>query len=159
VGHFYRGIEAGLEHLCSRCGEDAVFIEPASAQAVTDVFEWPELVAVTDLTSARQAIEVTVEHGEGARGDWTRSHFGTFVGILEDLLAMQTADPTFNPARSVRPAFVRLPPDVASGTLIEHSITAQIAELANGLYETVLQVLSRYYIHHGETAAELATLA
>jgi hypothetical protein len=27
------------------------------------------------------------------------------------------------------------------------------------LYEVTLQVLSRYYIHHGETAAEFDTLA
>jgi len=159
VGHLYRGIEAGLATLCARYGEDAVFIGPTRAQAVTDIFEWPELLAVTDLASARQAIETIVEQGEGARGDWIRSHFGTFVGILEDLLAVQAADPAFNPARPVEPAFVRLPPDVEAGTLIEDPTTAQVADLANGLYETVLQVLSRYYIHHGETAAEFDTLA
>lgn len=159
VGHLYRGIEAGLANLCARHGEDAVFIGPARAQAVTEIFEWPELIAVTDLASARRAIETIVEQGEGARGDWLRSHFGTFVGILEDLLAMQAADPAFNPARPVEPAFVRLPPDVAAGTLIEDPTTAQVADLVTGLYEVVLQVLSRYYIHHGETAAELDTLA
>jgi hypothetical protein len=159
VGHLYRGIEAGLATLCARYGEDAVFIGPARAQAVTDIFEWPELVAVTDLASARRAIETIVEQGEGARGDWIRSHFGTFVGILEDLLAVQAADPAFNPARPVEPAFVRLPPDVQAGTLIEDPTTAQVADLANSLYETVLQVLSRYYIHHGETTAESDTLA
>ena len=159
VGHLYRGIEAGLAALCARYGEDAVFIGPARAQAVTDIFEWPELIAVTDLASARQAIETIVEQGEGARGDWIKSHFGTFVGILEDLLAEQAADPAFNPARPVEPAFVRLPPDVESGTLIEDALTAQVADLANGLYEVTLQVLSRYYIHHGETAAEVNTLA
>ena len=159
VGHLYRGIEAGLATLCGRYGEDAVFIGPARAQAVTDIFEWPELIAVTDLASARQAIETIVEQGEGARGDWIRSHFGTFVGILEDLLAEQAADPAFNPARPVEPAFVRLPPDVEAGTLIGDPITAQVADLANGLYEVTLQVLSRYYIHHGETAAEFDILA
>ena len=159
VGHLYRGIEAGLASLCARYGEDAVFIGPPRAQAVSDIFEWPELIAVTDLASAGQAIETIVEQGEGARGDWIRSHFGTFVGILEDLLAVQAADPAFNPARPVEPAFVRLPPDVEAGTLIEDPTTAQVADLANGLYETVLQVLSRYYIHHGETAAEFDTLA
>ena len=159
VGHLYRGIEAGLATLCARYGEDAVFIGPARAQAVTDIFEWPELIAVTDLASAGRAIETIVEQGEGARGDWIRSHFGTFVGILEDLLAQQATDPAFNPARPVEPAFVRLPPDVESGTLIEDSTTAQVADLANGLYEVVLQVLSRYYIHHGEAAAEFDTLA
>jgi hypothetical protein len=159
VGHLYRGIEAGLAHLCRRYGEEAVFIGPPQAQAVTEIFEWPELIAVTDLASARRAIEVIVEQGEGARGDWTKSHFGTFVGILEDLLAAQAADPAFNPARPVEPAFVRLPPDVRSGTLIQDQLTARVADLFNGLYETLLQVLSRYYIHHGETAAELDTLA
>src|SRR6266852_6373090 len=47
VGHLYRGIEAGLAALCARYGEDAVFIGPPRAQAVTDIFEWPELIAVT----------------------------------------------------------------------------------------------------------------
>jgi hypothetical protein len=159
VGQLYRGIEAGLTNLCARYGESAVFIGPARAQAVTEIFEWAELIAVTDLASAGRAIETIVEQGEGARGDWIRSHFGTFVGILEDLLAMQAADPAFNPARPVEPAFVRLPPDVAAGTLIEDPATAQVADLVTGLYEVVLQVLSRYYIHHGETANELDTLA
>jgi Ferritin-like len=57
VGHLYRGIEAGLTNLCARYGEDAVFIGPARAQAVTEIFEWPELIAVTDLASAGRAIE------------------------------------------------------------------------------------------------------
>jgi hypothetical protein len=159
VGHLHRGIEAGLTLLCERFGEDAVFIGPSAAQAVTEIFEWPQLVAVTDLTSARQAIEVIVEQGEGARGDWLKSHFGTFVGILEDLVTVQAADPTFDPARPVLPAFVRLPPDLESGILIGDALTARVADFINALYELLLQVLSRYYVHHGETAAELDTLA
>src|SRR6266508_1083023 len=159
VGHLYRGIEAGLAYLCDRYGEDAVFIGPTRAQAVTDIFEWPELIAVTDLASVGRAIETIVEQGEGARGDWIRSHFGTFVGVLEDLLAVREADSGFNPARPVEPAFVRLPPDVESGTLIEDPVTARVADLPNVVYEVVLQVLSRYYIHHGESAAEFDVLA
>ena len=159
VGHLYRGIEAGLAHLCDRYGEDAVFIGPASAQAVTDIFEWKELIAVTDLASASQAIEVIVEQGEGARGDWVKSHFGMFVGVLEDLLALQAADASFVPARPVEPAYVRLPPDVASGALIEDPLTARVAELCIGLYELILQAQSRYYVHQDETPAELDTLA
>jgi hypothetical protein len=159
VGHLYRGIEAGLAQLCGRYGEDAVFIGPPAAQAVTATFEWKELTAVTDLASASRAIELIVEQGEGARGDWVKSHFGRFVGILEDFLAVQAADPGFDPARPVEPAYVRLPPDVESGTLIEDPLTARVADLCNGLYEVMLQVLSRYYVHHGETPAELETLA
>jgi hypothetical protein len=159
VGHLYRGIEAGLARLCGRYGEEAVFIGPPAAQAVTATFEWKELAAVTSLASASRAIELIVEQGEGARGDWVNSHFGKFTGILEDLLAMQAADPGFDPARPVEPAYVRLPPDVASGILIEDLLTARVADLCKGLYEVMLQVLSRYYVHHGETPAELETLA
>jgi hypothetical protein len=159
VGHLYREIEAGLTRLCGRYGEDAVFIGPPAAQAVTATFEWKELTAVTGLASASRAIELIVEQGEGARGDWVKSHFGKFTGILEDFLAVQAADPGFEAARPVEPAYVRLPPDVASGTLIEDLLTARVADLCNGLYELMLQVLTRYYVHHGETPAELETLA
>ena len=37
----------------------------------------------------------------------------------------------------------------------EEPLTARVADLCNGLYEVMLQVLSRYYAHHGETPAEL----
>ena len=65
VGHLCRGIEAGLAGMCDRYGEDAVFIGPPGAQAVTATFEWKELTAVTGLVSAGRAIELIVEQGEG----------------------------------------------------------------------------------------------
>jgi hypothetical protein len=159
VGHLYRGIEAGLAHLVSRDGEAAVFIGPPKAQATTQVFEWAELTAVTDLASASAAIEVIVEQGEGARGDWVKSHFGKFVGILEDFLALRAADANFEPARPVLPVYLRQPPDVDQVTLIEDRLTRRVAELFNAVYEVILQVQSRYFVHHGETPDELETLA
>jgi hypothetical protein len=38
-------------------------------------------------------------------------------------------------------------------------LTVRVADLGTGLYEVILQVLSRYYVHHGETPAEVETLA
>jgi len=106
----------GLASLCARYGEDAVFIGPPRAQAVTDIFEWPELIAVTRPGLGRAGrIETIVEQGEGARGDWITSHFGTFVGILEDLLAEQAADPAFNPAPAGRAGLRPAAPDVDAG--------------------------------------------
>jgi ferritin-like protein len=159
VGHLYRGIEAGLAYLVDRDGEASVFIGPVKAQATTAIFEWPELTAVTDLPSASRAIEVIVEQGEGARGDWVKSHFGKFVGILEDFLALRAADPGFEPARAVLPVFVREPPDVDQPILIEDPLTRRVADLFNAVYEVILQLQSRYFVHHGETADELDTLA
>jgi hypothetical protein len=159
VGHLYRGIEAGLEHLVDRHGEAAVFVGPPEAQATTAIFEWPQLTAVTDLASASRAIELIVEQGEGARGDWVVSHFGRFVGILEDYLAVRSADPGFEPARPVVPVYLRDPPDVDGATLIEDPLTRRVAELFNATYEVVLQLLARYFVHDGETPEELDTLA
>src|SRR5216684_1194372 len=159
VGHLYRGIEAGLARLCGRYGEDAVFIGPPGAQAVTATFEWKELTAVTNLASASSAIEIIVEQGEGARGDWVKSHFGKFVGILEDYLAVRRADPAFEPARPVIPVFLREPPDVELVTLIEDPLTKRVADVFNATYEVTLQAQSRYFVHHGETPDELETLA
>ncbi|MEA2634686.1 MAG: hypothetical protein QOH92_1453 [Chloroflexota bacterium] len=159
VGHLYRGIERGLAHLVDRYGESDVFIGPPQAQATTQVFEWPELTAVTNLASASSAIEIIVEQGEGARGDWVNSHFGKFVGILEDYLALRRADATFEPARPVIPVFLREPPDVDLVTLIEDPLTRRVADVFNATYEVTLQVQSRYFVHHGETPDELETLA
>ena len=154
-GHLYRGIEAGLAHLVDRYGDAAVFIGPPKAQATTEVFEWPQLTAVTDLASASRAIEVIVEQGEGARGDWVNSHFGKFVGILEDYLAVRAADPSLEPARPVLPVFLRPPPDVDEPVLIDDPLTRRVADLINAVYEIVLQLQSRYFVLHGETADEL----
>jgi len=160
VGHLYRGIEQGLERLVERHGEGAVFIGPPEAQATTEVFEWPELTAVTDLASATAAIELIVEQGEGARGDWREAHFGRFVALLDDYLRCRAADPSFEPARPVEPAYVRRPPDVeAEVTTIGDPLTAQVADLFNAIYETTLQALSRYFVHDGETGEQVTTLA
>jgi hypothetical protein len=120
VGHLYRGIDHGLEWLVERHGEAGVFIGPPEAHATTAVFEWPELTAVTDLASARAAIELIVEQGEGARGDWRNAHFGRFVGLLEDYLAARAADPGFEPARPVQPAYLRRPPGRRGGDCDHH---------------------------------------
>ena len=124
------------------------------------MFEWAELTAVTDLASARAAIELIVEQGEGARGDWRNAHFGKFVALLEDYLAARAAEPGFQPARPVVPAYVRRPPDVeADMVLITDPLTAQVADLFNATYETTLQALSRYFVHSGETGEQVTTLA
>jgi Ferritin-like len=160
VGHLYRGIEHGFERLVERHGEDGVFIGPPEAQATTEVFEWTELTAVTDLASAKAAIELIVEQGEGARGDWRNAHFGRFIALLDDYLAARAADPGFEPARPVEPAYVRRPPDVETEVVtITDPLTAEVADLFNALYETTLQALSRYFVHSGESDEQVTTLA
>ena len=84
AGHLYRGIEQGLSDLAGRLGESVLFVGEPRAQATPDRFRWPQLIAVTDLASARAAIDEIIEQGEGARGDWRPAHYGRFFGIWNE---------------------------------------------------------------------------
>ncbi|HEX6868117.1 MAG TPA: ferritin-like protein, partial [Candidatus Limnocylindrales bacterium] len=100
IGQLYRSIQAGLEYLSERLGSDRLFVGPPNAQATEEHFRWPELVAVTDLESAKRAIDTIVEQGEGARGDWHDAHFGRLIAILDEYVAELEADPGFDPVRN-----------------------------------------------------------
>jgi Ferritin-like len=159
VGHLYRAISRGFSYLAGRLGEHALFVGPPQAQATPEMFRWPELVAVTDLGSAHKAIETIIEQGEGARGDWRQAHYGRFLGIWEEYARMHAADPAFEPARPVIAAFTRQPFDVAAPQpLITDPVTRQVATLFALGYETLLQVLTRFFTHTDETAEQLDLL-
>ncbi len=159
VGHLYRSIEHGLAHLAEKFGERHLFVGPPRAQATSADFRWPELVAVTDLASAQQALDTILEQGEGARGHWEQAHFGQFVQILDEYRSMQAANPAFDPVRPVLFATVRRGEHGDSIPLIGDRVTARCTDLFNVGYEILLQLLERYFAHTEETDAQLSTLA
>ena len=72
---------------------------------------------------------------------------------------MRSADPAFEPARPVLPAFSIQPFDVAeSQPLITDPTTKGVADMFNMGYEVLLQTLTRYFTHTDETPEQLATL-
>jgi hypothetical protein len=159
VGHLYRSIEHGLARLAEKFGERNLFVGPRRAQATSADFGWPELVAVTDLATARRALDTILEQGEGARGHWESAHFGRFVQILDEYRGMLAANPQFDPVRPVMFATVRRCEHDDSVPLIGDPVTAQCADLFNVGYEILLQILERYFAHTEETDAQLGTLA
>src|SRR5262249_14419224 len=159
VGHLYRSIEEGLEHLAEKFGEQNLFVGPPRAQATTENFRWPELVAVTDLASARTAVDTILEQGEGARGHWENAHFGQFVQILEDYRETVKANPGFDPVRPVMFATVRRCEHDETVPMISERLTSRCGDLFNVSYEILLQTLERYFAHTEETDAQLETLA
>ena len=160
VGHLYRGIVHGLTHLAARLGEQALFVGPPRAQATRDIFRWPQLIAVTGLKSAHAAIGEIIEQGEGARGDWQPAHYGRFLGIWQEFLQLREQDPSFSPARPVIPAFARQPFDIPEPQpLLTEPVTRTVAELFNLGYETLLQLLTRFFTHTDETDEQLGALA
>ena len=159
VGHLYRSIEAGIEHLAEKYGERGLFVGPPRAQATQRYFGWPELVPVTDAASARRAIGEILEQGEGPRGDWRNAHFGQFVAILDEFEQLREADRGFDPVRPVLPLNVRpseRDPDVP---LVTDPLTQRVMDLFNVCYEILLLMLQRFFAHTEETDAQLRVLA
>jgi len=158
VGHLYRAIDIGFGWLTAKLGEAKLFIGPPTAQATSESFRWPELVPVVDLASAHAAIDTIVEQGEGTTGDWRTAHFGKFLAVFEEYIALRDADPTFEAARPVVAGTVRPRPgdDVP---IISDATTAQVADLFNVANEVVLLTLARYFAHTDETPPQLKTLA
>jgi ferritin-like protein len=159
VGHLYRSIEHGLVHLADKFGERNLFVGPPRAQATSTDFQWPELVAVTDLASAQQALDTILEQGEGARGHWETAHFGAFVRILDEYRGMLASNPAFDPVRPVIFATVRRGEHDDSIPLIGDRVTSLCTDLFNVSYEILLQILERYFAHTEETDEQLGTLA
>ncbi|MEV4108877.1 ferritin-like protein [Nonomuraea sp. NPDC049695] len=159
IGHLYRGIEEGLRALCAQLGEPAVFVGSPSAQATPELFRWPQLVAVTDLQSAFTAIDLIIEQGEGARGDWQQAHYGRFLAVWREYEELRARDPGFDPARPALAAFLKQPYDIADPQpLITDPGTRRTAELAAVAYELVLHLLTRFFTHTDESEEQLGLL-
>ena len=159
VGELYRSIEEGFERLVDRYGEEWVFIGDESSQATPETFRWPDLVPVTDLASAKRAIDVVVEQGEGPRGHWKDAHYGRLLVILGEYLTMRREDPQFEPSRPVIAAHCRQPVDTDTTCLITDPLTAKVMDSFNVSYEILLYALARYFAHGHETQEQLDTLA
>jgi Ferritin-like len=159
VGHLYRSIERGIDHLAEKFGERNLFVGPPRAQATSEYLHWPGLVPVTDLASAHRVIDTILEQGEGARGHWQNAHFGQFVRILDEYRQLQAANPDFEPARPVLFATVRPSEHDDTVPRITERVPSRCTDLFNVGYEVLLQMLHRYFAHTEETDAQLATLS
>ncbi|HKA49909.1 MAG TPA: ferritin-like domain-containing protein, partial [Candidatus Dormibacteraeota bacterium] len=136
-----------------------LFVGSPQAQATPDAFHLPGLIAVTGLESAVAAVNEIIEQGEGARGDWQTAHYGRFLDVYDDHLAMRASDPNFEAARPVLAAFESQPFDVAEPQpLITDPTTGAVADLFNMGYEVLLQTLTRYFTHTDESPEQLSVL-
>jgi chromopyrrolic acid synthase len=103
---------------------------------------------------------VIVEQGEGATENVVGSHFGRFQQVLDELLELQTVDPTFSPAYPVTAAVVRtVEGEPPSGPLITDPVTAAVSDLFNVINDLILQMVCRFFAFGHESEAQLRTLA
>ncbi len=159
VGHLYRSIEAGIARLADKYGEDWLFVGPPRAQATAKHFNWPELVAVTDVASAQRAIDEILEQGEGPRGAWQNAHFGQFVAILDEFEQLRQVNRAFDPVRPVIAANVRPSERDPGCLLVTDPAAKRVMDLFNVCYEILLLAFQRFFAHTEESDAQLAVLA
>jgi Ferritin-like len=158
-GHLYRSVEKGFAHLADKLGEDRLFMGPAFHQADEATFGWPDLGPITDLEGANRALERIVEQGEGATGDWATAHYGRFLTMLSDYLAMRNEDPDFEPAHPVVAAGMRGVEGIEPDVYITDPTTGGCSDLFNAVYELLLQMVARYFAFGHETPEQRKVLA
>jgi hypothetical protein len=158
-GHLYRSVERGFAHLADKLGEDQLFIGPAFQQADESSFGWPDLGPITDLEGASRALERIVEQGEGATGNWETAHYGRFLAVLRDYLAMRSEDPRFEPVYPVVAAGMRGVEGIEPDVYITDPATGACSDLFNAVYELLLQMIARYFAFGHETPEQRQILA
>ncbi len=145
VGHLYRSIRSGMEHLCDRIGEAALFSGSRTRQIGPLDAPLPGLTLVTDRASAVRALDTIVIQGEGAQSE-AGSHFAKFQAIRDEYVALVAADPTFAPGRPVaRNPVMRSPANPENRVWVRHPLAARYMDLANTLYTFMLRVLVQVY--------------
>ncbi len=159
VGALYAQIEADLDALAARLGEDGLFIGARAGQVDATLVNMPGVTSVACLASAHAAIRAIVEQGEGARiGDAT-SHYARFKAIARDYDVFLAADPDFAPAHpAAHNPVMRRPPTPDGKVWIESEQAAVIVDLANAMYAHMLRLLVQTFGRAGSEAERAALI-
>ncbi len=146
-GHLYHGAINGLARLVEACGEDDVFVGHGEAQVSAAEFGLPGLFKVTDLASAKRAIEEIVLQGEGAPAHRDNSHYARFAAIKEELLALKKARPEFQPARTAATNPILCPSHVSGNdvTRVVDPLASKVVDLGNAIYALTMRVFAQIF--------------
>jgi Ferritin-like len=139
VGQLYDLIENGIVQL-----KNAI-IGDSEAQVGPDLVDFPDIVRVVDVDSAREAIHRVTHQGEGNEKDRDDCHFGIFLALRDALKEAKKRNPRFAPSHPTvnNPAVDRSEAYGAShASKITNSFSADVARLFDGLYSLMLRMLS-----------------
>lgn len=163
LGELYRGIEDGLDYLSQKLGEETLFVGRLASQTSAPYLTIPGLATVHDLKSARAAVKVIIDQGEGASPDAEDSHYRLFLAMRDEYRALLVADWNFRPGRPVLTnPYALMPADVDASSglnLVDDPLSADMCSLFDGCYEVMVQILGRLFVHAEESEAEFGALA
>lgn len=143
VGELYEVLAQSLDACAVALGEAALFVGDPRLQVDATLAPLDGVIAVTDLRSAREAIETIVTQGEGAGDEETNSHFCRFTRIGDELASLMTADPGFEPAwpAATNPVMNAPVHSAAERTHISEPRIARWLDIGNAMYTTSLRCL------------------
>ena len=174
VQQLYEAIRNGSDYLNNELGEKKLFVGPPSLQifggpkspqhgSMNDLNQYGlDIIEVKNIATARQAITMILEQGEGIEAKpgylpWT--HFCLFTQIRGE---METHRLGKLAARPVVPnPMTMLYPDVCPDdevTLLKDPTTIRVAQLFNGSYEVMLLLLLYLYSDNVKTQDQVNDL-
>jgi CDGSH-type Zn-finger protein/uncharacterized Fe-S cluster protein YjdI len=146
VGTFYARLSEGVREFVARHGEAAAFSGDPALQISREEIDLAGAQPVLCSKTALHAFAAIVEEGEGARSESANSHYQRFLGIREELRALQAANPSFRPALPVATNPVLRRPLVPEGRVwLEDERAAQLVDLANTSYAAMLRLIAYAY--------------
>jgi hypothetical protein len=174
VQELYEAIRSGFTLLSGELGERNLFVGrpslqifggPSSPQygTMNDLNQYGlDVIGVTDLASARQAITMILEQGEGISVNasylrWT--HFCLFTGIRNDMEEFDLGELGARPV--VRNPMTMLHPDVCPAdevTLLTNAHTIQVSKIFNQSYELMLLLLLYLYSDNVKSQTQVNSL-
>jgi hypothetical protein len=174
VQQLYTEIERGFIFLTKSLGESELFIGSPGNQvyggppsplygSMNDLNQYGlSLIQVTSLHSARQAIRMIIEQGEGAKAPPSyrpNAHFCLFSDIRAEMEADGGKLAMAGARKVVANPLTRWQPDITAPrrefTLIENRDTLRVAELFNQCYEVMLLLL--LYLYSDQVKSEEQT--
>jgi len=153
VGGLYDLIQQGYDSV----PQEQLFVRDEDAQVGPDLVYLRDLIKVVDRDSARAAIHMITEQGEGAETNWAESHHGIFLGVKDAFdREVQAARRRREPYAPGRPAVTnpapRLRGDYGAGrvTLLADEYARQVSGLFDESYALMLRMLQ--YVFSNPTA-------
>lgn len=146
VGEFYEVMENALDYMSNKLGDKELFSGDPALQLSENEVVLGGAKAVLCAKTAKGACKSIITQGEGASEESEGSHFCRFRHIRDELLELKKANPKFVPAHSaaVNPV-LRRPPQPEGRVWIEDEAAADIVDVANASYQTMLRLLAYSY--------------
>lgn len=120
----------------------------AGSQVYPGLMDMPQLIPVFTLTDALDGVTLITLQGEGSPADRIDSHFGMFVSMYDEFLALSRARTGFAPVRDVQSnPLSRLHVDNSypGWRLIQDPLTRSINDLCSSVYVLMLDVLQQVF--------------